>query len=101
MGDSKYTQSEWMLIPLLGRNLCALYDDYNYKQGKTRIVIEQAFERLKGIWRVLHLCIRNPNKKLVPKLIYVSCLLLNVMLKHNDILRISHHDEGRHQQISR
>jgi hypothetical protein len=95
-----------MLIPLPGRNLCTQYDDHNYKQGNTRIVIEQAFGRLKGIWRVLHRCIRNPNETLVSMLIYVSCFLLNVMLKHNDImdddiLLISHYDEGRCQQMFR
>jgi hypothetical protein len=54
VGDSSYTQSEWMLVPLPGRKLRGIYDDYNYKQSNTRIVVEQAFGRLKGVWRILH-----------------------------------------------
>jgi hypothetical protein len=55
---------------------------------------------------VLHHPIRNPNEKLVPKLIYICCLLHNIMLEHNDIVDddvplVSHHDEGRRQQISK
>jgi hypothetical protein len=55
---------------------------------------------------VLHHPIWNPNEKLVPKLIYICCLLHNIMLEHNDIVDddvplVSHHDEGRCQQIFR
>jgi hypothetical protein len=104
--DFGYTQSEWMLVPLPGRYLRGIYDDYNYKQSNTRIVVEQAFGRLKGIWRVLHCPIWNPDEKLVPKFIHVCCLLHNIMLEYNDIVDddvplVGHHDEGRRQQISR
>ena len=44
MRDSGYTQLEWMLVPLPWRNL-----DYNYKQSSIRIIVEQAFERLKDV----------------------------------------------------
>jgi hypothetical protein len=95
-----------MLVPLLGRNLRGIYEDYNYKQSSTRIIVEQAFGRLKGIWRVLHRPIWNPDEKLVSQLIYVCCILHNIMLEHNDtvdddIPLVGHHDEGRRQQISR
>jgi hypothetical protein len=81
-----------------------VYEDYNHKQISTRIVVEQAFGRLKGVWRVLHCPIWNPDEKLVPKLIYVCCLLHNIILEHNDIVDdsvplIGHHDGGRRQQI--
>jgi hypothetical protein len=55
---------------------------------------------------VLHRPIWNLDEKLVPKFIYVCCLLHNIMLEYNDIVDddvplVGHHDEGRHQQISR
>jgi hypothetical protein len=90
-GDFSYIQSKWMLIPLLKRNLHGIYDDYNYKQSNTRTVVEQGFERLMDLWRILHHPIWNPNEKLVPKLIYIC---------YNDIVGddvpfVGHHDESR------
>jgi hypothetical protein len=95
-----------MLIPLLEKNLSGIYDDYNYKQNNTRIVVEQACGRLKGVWKILHCPIWNHNEKLVPNLIYVCCLSHNIILEYNDIVDddvplVGHHDEGRRQQISR
>ena len=39
VGDAGYTQSEWMLVPLPGRNLHGMYESYNYKQSSTRIIV--------------------------------------------------------------
>jgi hypothetical protein len=38
-----------MLIAFLGGKLSGIYNEYNYKQSSTIIVIEQAFGRLEGI----------------------------------------------------
>ena len=54
VGDIGYTQSEWMLVPLPGRNLHGMYESYNYKQSSTRIIVECAFGRLKGVLRILY-----------------------------------------------
>ena len=54
IGDTGYTQSKWMLVPLPGRNLHGMYESYNYKQSSTRIIVEHAFGRLTGVWRILY-----------------------------------------------
>ena len=46
--DARYIQSEWMLVPIPGRNLHGMYESYNYKQSSTHIIVERAFGRLKG-----------------------------------------------------
>ena len=106
IGDAGYTQSEWMLVPLPGRNLHGLHESYNHKHSSTRIIVERAFGRLKGVWRILYKPMWSPNEAMVPKLIYVCCILHNILLEFNDTIDedvplSGHHDEGRRQQISR
>ena len=106
IGDAGYTQSEWMLVPLPGRNLQGINEAYNHKQSSTRIIMERAFGRLKGVWRILYKPMWKLDEALLPKLVYVCCILHNILLEHNenvdeDVLLPKHHDEGRRQQISR
>ena len=95
-----------MLVPLPERNLHGMYKSYNYKQSSTRIIVERAFGRLKGVWRILYKPIWHPHEAFVPKLNYACCILHNILLEHNDVVDEDiplpgHHDEGRRQQISR
>ena len=84
IGDARYMQSQWMTVPLPCRILHGMYESYNFKQSSICIIVERAFGRLKGVWRILHHPILNLVENLVPKLIYVCCILHNILLKYND-----------------
>ena len=58
------------------------------------------------MWRILYKPMWSPNEAMVPKLIYVCCILHNILLEFNDTIDEDiplpgHHDEGKRQQISR
>jgi len=53
LGDSGYALRPWLFTPI--RNPQTVADErYNRRHRKTRVIIEQAFGRLKMAWRILH-----------------------------------------------
>jgi hypothetical protein len=62
-----------MLVIFLGRISHGIYNDYNYKQSSTRILVKQTIGRPKGIWKILHHPFVEPFQNLVLKLICVCC----------------------------
>ena len=54
IGDSAYPLMEWLMKPFThGTDLTAQQKTYNYRISKARIVVENAYERLKGRWHRL------------------------------------------------
>ncbi len=52
VGDAGYTFEPFMIVPYPGKNLPPHQDRFNFWQSSTRIVVEGAFGRLKGRFRV-------------------------------------------------
>ena len=56
---------------------------FNYQLSRSRVVVENAFGRLKGRWRTLMK--RNDNDiKYVPTLVVACCILHNICEMHGD-----------------
>jgi hypothetical protein len=107
IGDEGYPLRPWLLSPYppdVG-GLNSIQDNFNYKHMCTRMVVEVAFARLKGAWRILHHTMWRPDLKKLPHLILCCCLLHNIMIDKGDDLQdgialFGHHDENYRLIIS-
>lgn len=108
IGDSAYPLLPWLMTPYsateIGFSPCK--QDFNAKHALTRAVVDEAFGRLKGAWRILHGLLRHPDIQKLSHIIFVCCLLHNIMIDtgeefdENTCPLVGHHDEGYFQQIS-
>ena len=85
LGDSAYPLLSWVMKPF--PHNCALSDSqklYNYHLSKARIVIENAYGRLKARWRCLKkgLDVKPENATII---ISACCVLHNVCEVHGEI----------------
>ncbi|GLJ06678.1 hypothetical protein SUGI_0044900 [Cryptomeria japonica] len=83
VGDGGYPLLPWLITPFSG----AATDDkksFNFKLSSTRIVVEHAFGKLKGVWRILNSKMCHPNLQMLPKTIFVCCILHNIMLTYEE-----------------
>jgi hypothetical protein len=53
VGDAGSSGLYWLVIPYPGDHLLDIKDRFNYYHSSTRIIVEMAFTRLKGIWKIL------------------------------------------------
>lgn len=105
IGDEGYPLRPWLIspYPLDVGGLPSIQDNFNYKHMCTRMVVEVAFARLKGAWRILHHTMWRPDLKKLPHLILCCCLLHNIMIDKGEDLQdgiglFGHHDENYKQQ---
>jgi hypothetical protein len=89
VGDAGYPHYPWLLVPFPGAFLPNVKDRFNYFQSVTRIIVEIAFGRLKGIWRILMRRMYRPDIDFLPTLIGACSVLHNIMLERGDSV-----DEG-------
>ena len=78
LGDAAYPLLPWLMTPFrdAGR-LTSAQKCYNYKQSRARMVVENAFGRLKGRWRIL---LKRLDNRLdaVPHIIMTCATLHNI-----------------------
>lgn len=84
LGDSAYPLQNWLLKPFTdtGR-LTAEQQVYNFKVCRARVVVENAFGRLKGRWR----CLMKRNDcavNLVKSMVLTCCALHNLCESHGE-----------------
>ena len=84
IGDSAYPLQTWLMKPFThGSLLTSAQKTYNYRICHARIVVENAYGRLKGRWRRLmkrnDMCIEN-----IPTVITAACILHNVCEIHGE-----------------
>ena len=84
VGDSAYPLSTWLMKPFAyNSNLTPGQRSFNFHLSRARIVVENAFGRLKGRWR--RLMKRNDmNIDNVPYVITACCILHNICELHGD-----------------
>ncbi|XP_029965215.1 protein ANTAGONIST OF LIKE HETEROCHROMATIN PROTEIN 1-like [Salarias fasciatus] len=82
LGDSAYPLQKWLLKPYhdTGR-LTAEQHFFNKKFSRARVVVENAFGRLKGRWRCL-LKRNDCNIHLVKEMVLTCCALHNLCERH-------------------
>lgn len=99
LGDSAYPLLPWLMKPFPHNGVLSRdQQHYNYQLSRARIVIENAFGRLKARWRCLmkRLDVKPQNTALV---ITACCVLHNICEVHGeefDIDWLSEHDDHDH-----
>ena len=82
VGDAAYPLLPW-LIKLFVHNFCLTVDEeyFNYRHSKARMVVEDAFRRLKG-------CLLTRNSMILKNMIDVgtACCTLHICEVHNETL---------------
>ncbi|XP_061599578.1 uncharacterized protein LOC133462376 [Cololabis saira] len=84
LGDSAYPLQKWLMKPFhdTGR-LTVDQKTFNYKFSRARVVVENAFGRLKGRWRCL-LKRNDSDIKLVKAMVLACCALHNLCEGHGE-----------------
>lgn len=84
LGDSAYPLQSWLLKPFPDNGrLTAEQHTYNKKMCRARVVVENAFGRLKGRWR----CLMKRNDgdiELVKSMVLTCCALHNLCERHGE-----------------
>ncbi|KAK1903768.1 putative nuclease HARBI1 [Dissostichus eleginoides] len=87
LGDSAYTLQRWLIKPFQDNGrLTPQQRVYNYKTNRARVVVENAFGRLKGRWR----CLMKRNDCRIDKIrtqVAACCVLHNLCESNGDEYR--------------
>ena len=84
LGDPTYPLRLWLMKPFSDSGLTSRQKKFNYQLSRSRVVVENAFGRLKGRWRSLMK--RNDNDiKYVPNMVTACCVLHNLCEMHGDL----------------
>ena len=84
LGDSAYPLLPWLMKPFPeSANMSAEKRNFNYKHSSTRMVVERAFDMLKGRWRCLSKCLDDNALNAITTIIS-CCTLHNYCLVQQD-----------------
>lgn len=103
VGGSPYPLLPWLITPYEGNDLSDSMSDFNSMHEDARLLVVRAFSQLKGSWRILNKVMWRPDKRKLPSVILVCCLLHNIIIDSGDKLRTDvalsgHHDLGYGEQ---
>jgi len=76
-GDAAYPSLSWLLKPFTGPRLSPEGVSFNCYHSSSRIVVENAFGRLKARWRILQKRLAVPVES-APLIIAAACILHNI-----------------------
>ena len=94
LGDSAYPLLSWLIKPFPHGCTNREQRSFNYRLSRTRMVIENAYSRLKGRWRCLlkRLDVHVNN---VPVVVAAGCVLHNICEIHGENFDNDWLDEGQ------
>lgn len=103
IGDTGFPLLPWLVTPYQ----CTVPDhqaEFNKRHAATQAVAQIALARLKEMWRIIHGVMWLPDKHKLPRIIFVCCLLHNIVIDMEDKvleqMPSSHkHDSDYRQQI--
>ena len=76
-GDAAYPNIPWIIKPYPGKNLTPKEESFNTYLSSRRIVVENAFGRLKARWGMLNQKLPVDIKR-APAIISACCILHNI-----------------------
>ncbi|XP_071738229.1 protein ANTAGONIST OF LIKE HETEROCHROMATIN PROTEIN 1-like isoform X2 [Rutidosis leptorrhynchoides] len=100
VGGVNYPLLPWLITPYHEGDEVA---GFNKVHEGARSVVVKAFSQVKGRWRILNKVMWRPDKKKLPSIIVVCCLLHNIIIDCGDDIKsddslLSHHDSGYVEQ---
>ena len=98
LGDSAYPLSLWLVKPFPhNATLTSSQQTFTYRLSRARIVVENAFGRLKARWRQL-MKHNNMDISHVPKVVTTCCILHNLCEVHGDLFNDRWMEESQLEQ---
>ncbi|XP_021280328.1 protein ANTAGONIST OF LIKE HETEROCHROMATIN PROTEIN 1 isoform X1 [Herrania umbratica] len=100
VGGVAYPLLPWLITPYETNDLSSsMSTTFNDKHEAARLLAVRAFLQLKGSWRILNKVMWRPDKRKLPSIILVCCLLHNIIIDngdhlHPDVALSGHHDSG-------
>jgi hypothetical protein len=105
VGDASYPLLPWLMTPYQEQDLPAAKAEFNKRHKAATTVVENALATLKGRWRVIQGELWRPDKHRLPRIIFVCCLITNIIIDMEgtpgkEMLVTGNHDQGYKQQFS-
>ncbi|CAL9245288.1 unnamed protein product [Arabidopsis halleri] len=99
VGGISYPLLPWLITPHDSNDPSDSMMAFNDRHEKVRSVAATAFQQLKGSWRILSKVMWRPDRRKLPSIILVCCLLHNIIIDCGDYLQddvplSGHHDSG-------
>ncbi|EEF30419.1 protein ALP1-like [Ricinus communis] len=103
IGDAGFPLMPWLFTPYQHPHQ-EHQIEFNNRHSATMLLAQIALTRLKEIWRIIHGVMWLPDKNRLPRIIFVCCLLHNIVIdmedKVLDEMPVSDsHDKDYRQQI--
>ncbi|GJY29761.1 protein antagonist of like heterochromatin protein 1 [Tanacetum coccineum] len=100
VGGSNYPLLPWLITPYHENDEMP---GFNKVHEAARSLAVRAFSQVKGSWRILNKVMWRPDKKKLPSIIVVCCLLHNIIIDCGDFINPDvslscHHDVGYAEQ---
>lgn len=104
VGGSCYPLLPWLITPFEGGESSASASEFNPILETVWLAAVKAFSQLKGAWRILNKVMWRPDKRKLPSIILVCCLLHNIIIDcrdclHPNVALSNHHDSDYKMQI--
>ena len=84
VGDAGYTSEPFNVIPYPGWHLTPNQERFNFWHSSTRMIVEQAFGRLKGRFRWLNGVLHVTDAEKHAEIIVAGCILHNWLMDRSD-----------------
>ncbi|XP_054806901.1 protein ANTAGONIST OF LIKE HETEROCHROMATIN PROTEIN 1 [Prosopis cineraria] len=103
VGGFGYPLLPWLITPYETDSIFNTQSGFNDKHRAARLLAVRAFSQLKGSWRILSKVMWRPDKRKLPSIILICCLLHNIIIDsgdalHPDVALSGHHDSGYGEQ---
>ncbi|CAN0909454.1 Protein ALP1-like [Linum grandiflorum] len=83
LGDAGFPLLKWLITPFQ-HAIPGDQVDFNKRHSATRAVAKIALARLKEMWRIIHGVMWLPDKNKLPRIVFVCCLLHNIVIDMED-----------------
>jgi hypothetical protein len=103
VGGVGYPLLPWLITPEVSEGISGSMSTFNARHEAARLLAVRSFMHLKGSWRILSKVMWRPDKRKLPSIILVCCLLHNIIIDcgdqlHPDVALSGHHDSGYGEQ---